>query len=254
MPNPFATASMAEGYARARPPLHAHIFKRIVALLGGTVHAEVALDLGCGSGLSTRPLHAVARRVVGVDPVAPMLSLARAVSPQSAFIAARAEAVPLRSASVDLIAAAGSLNYADPPAALREAARLLAPSGVLCVYDFSQGRTFQDSAALETWFTEFVRRYPRPASEAIPLDPEILAGLATGFRVLASERFAIATPLSHTAYVDYLMTETNVAAAIRNGVPESEIRAWLQDSLYPLFGTARPQVMFPGYAICFRHA
>ena len=55
-----------------------------------------------------------------------------------------AEAIPLRDRSVDLITAAGSLNYANLDLFFPEAARVLLPHGVLVVYDFSPGRSFRD--------------------------------------------------------------------------------------------------------------
>ena len=59
------------------------------------------------------------------------------------FAAGVAEAIPLGDRSVDLITAAGSLNYVDLDVLLPEAARVLMPDGVLVVYDFSAGRSFR---------------------------------------------------------------------------------------------------------------
>jgi SAM-dependent methyltransferase len=247
MPNPFATQSMAEGYARARPPLHARIVDRTLLRLSARV--PVGLDIGCGSGLSTRPLHRFADRVFGIDPNSEMLIRARSLAPSAHFAAARAEALPFPARSIDLATAAGSLNYSDPVAALREAARVLTPSGAICIYDFAQGRTFRSTPGLVEWFAKFERRYPMPESEAIPLDPEILAALPAGLRVTASERFELATPMDTAAYAGYLMTESNIAAAIRNGAVETEIRQWLQDSLEPVFGGDAHEVVFPGYIV-----
>jgi SAM-dependent methyltransferase len=243
---------MAQGYARARPPLHARIVDRARELLGLRAAVHAALDLGCGSGLSTLPLLRAAARVVGVDPVQEMVTCARSIAPGARFAAARGEALPFRSGSVDFVTAAGSLNYGDPPVVLREAARVLAPGGAVCVYDFGQGRKFRDGPALESWFAEFVRRFPAPASEAIALDPEILVGMAGDLDVTAAERFELGAPFALAAYRDYLMTETNIAAAIRRGEVETEIRDWLERSLATVFGGASREVMFAGYIVCLR--
>ena len=246
--NPFGTASMAEGYARSRPPLHRRIIERAFALSALRPPVGLALDSGCGSGLSTRPLLDFAQRVIGIDPVAGMAALAREVAPGAWFLAGRAEALPVRSGSVDLITAAGSLNYSEPQAALCEAKRALAPGGAMCVYDFSQGRASRESPALARWFTaEFERRYPMPHGEAIRLDPGILNRISPDFPVIRSEAFELGVAMTRSAYADYILTETNVAAAVRDGAGMAEIRSWLDESLRPVFGDGTQEVLFPGY-------
>ncbi len=54
--------------------------------------------------------------------------------------------------------------------------------------------------------------------------------------VLASLPAAIRFRLpDQPAYLDYVMTETNVAHAVRTGVPEREIRAWCAGTLANTF-------------------
>jgi SAM-dependent methyltransferase len=254
MSNPFATPAMAEGYARARPPLHERIVERAAALLALRPPLEAALDLGCGSGLSTRPLLRLARRVVAFDPAHAMSVIAGGIASPARTLTARAEALPFRSGSFDLITAAGSLNYTEPAAVFRQAARILSPGGCFVAYDFSQGRASTSTPALAVWFESFLSRYPMPPGEALHLDPASIAGLARGFTVLASELFQMPVRMDSTSYSAYLMTETNVAAAIRGGASESEIRRWLSDSLAPVFSGAALEVVFPGYVICLRAA
>jgi SAM-dependent methyltransferase len=181
----FATAAMAESYAKARPPLHARIVEKI------GLRAAAALDAGCGAGLSTKPLRAIADRVVGVDPVPEMVKWGGRVAPGAAFAAAGAEALPFRDGAFDLVTAAGSLNYTDPARAFPELRRVIAPGGTLFVYDFSQDGF----------------EYERPPDGAIPLDPEILARVAAGFRVARSERFRFPVTMDMGKYVDYLLSE-----------------------------------------------
>jgi ubiquinone/menaquinone biosynthesis C-methylase UbiE len=252
MPNPFATASMAAGYAQSRPPLHSRILDRAFTLHKPENPLHIVLDVGCGSGLSTKPLQDVAHRVIGIEPVEEMLTWANRVAPTAHFAAARTEALPILSRTVDLVTAAGSLNYCHLDAAFPELARVLSPSGALCVYDFSQGRKFRESMLLEKWFAEFANRYPMPAAEATPLSPETLDRIAGGFRVVAHEYFEIGLPMDETAYTNYITTETNIASAIRRGAAEGEIRNWLHLSLSSVFGGATHEVLFPGYVAWMR--
>jgi ubiquinone/menaquinone biosynthesis C-methylase UbiE len=182
-------AAKAEGYAKARPPLHARIVGQIESLPCAT-----ALDLGCGSGLSTAPLLRLAPFVVGVEPAVEMLRWAPRVAPGAQFLSARSESLPFRDAGFDLITAAGSLNYADPRAAFPELRRILNPAGALIVYDFAQ--------------VDFP--YVRPRDGAIPLSPEILTEVQSSFRVARAEPLQLPVSMTHAQYVAYLETEVEV--------------------------------------------
>ncbi|MGV3515980.1 class I SAM-dependent methyltransferase [Luteitalea sp.] len=209
---------------------------------------SLAVDIGCGSGLSTRPLMAMARQAVGFDPVEAMVRVAQRTAPSARFITARGEAMPFAAASVDLLTAAGSLNYAsDLDATLREAARVLAPGGVLAVYDFSPGRSFADSDALDRWFEAFLARYPFPASQARPLSPAILRDVATGFTVERGEPFELTLPHALDFHIAYMLTETSVRDAVRRGTPLEDVRAWVTETLTPVFGSTTRDVVFRGY-------
>lgn len=247
MGNPFATPAMAAGYAADRPPVHARIVERIREDLGARGPALLALDVGCGAGLSTRPLAQLARRRVGVEPAQAMLQAARTVDPAGAFIVGSAEHLPVASASVDLVTAAGSLNFTRLPDALHEIHRVLTPGGVLVAYDFASARSFADDDALDQWYAAFMARYPKPASEAIPLDPERLAAAAPSFRLMAQTSLRLPLTLTAVAYERYMLTETNVAAAVRGGTPLDEIRAWCRATLPDVFGGRARDVVFTGY-------
>src|SRR5690349_9106257 len=155
---------MAAGYARFRPPVHRKILERA---LTPRAAAPRALDVGCGAGLSTQALAGFADVAIGMEPVAAMLPK------QPNFFAGVAEAIPIAGASIDLITAAGSLNYADLILFFPEAARILRAGGLLLVYDFEPGRSFRSSRSLDDWFSAFVERYPWPPHDAIELNPEI---------------------------------------------------------------------------------
>ncbi|MCC6540164.1 MAG: class I SAM-dependent methyltransferase [Bryobacterales bacterium] len=237
--NPFATEAMARGYSAARPPLHRPIVARAWSAIG--VSARAALDVGCGAGLSTQALPGSVPRRVGVEPAVAMLRWATGAD----FAAARAEALPFPSRTFDLLTAAGSLNYVtDLPAFFGEAQRVLRPGGALLVYDF-------DSPSLGDWQREFHTRYPNPPSERRPLDPERLASLDPRFTLAAHEHFALPLSLEARFYVDYQLTEANVAAAVRRGTAVEEVRAWLESTLV---WEGLREVRFPGYWAVLRAA
>lgn len=238
---------MAAGYASDRPPMHARIMARVREDLAVRVPFHVALDIGCGAGLSTAPLRPLARQCVGVEPAEAMLAASRTLVPDASFVVGSAEHLPLPAASIDLIAAAGSLNFMPLDAALGDIHRVLTPDGVLVAYDWATAREIVDDTGLDAWFTRFRTRYPRPASEAIFLDPPALAGYASAFVMTGAVTFAWPLTMTAEAYERYMMTETNVAAAVRGGTPLEDIRAWCRETLVDVFGGRPREVLFRGY-------
>jgi len=240
---------MAAGYAQSRPAVHPQVVERIRLRLRQALPVQRALDVGCGAGLSTRALRSIARHCLGIDPSAAMIACAAGLMPEAEFQVARAESLPAANATFDLIAAAGSLNYVDLAQFFPEARRVLLPNGALVVYDFFQGRSFRSSPALDGWFAEFLQRYPMPKDSSREITPEFLAACDSGFRMEAHERFEISLWLDQAFYARYVMTETNVAQAIRDGGLEQEIRAWCEGTLVTVFQNSPQEVVFPGYLV-----
>ena len=246
MSNLFNDSRMAEGYANARPAVHPRVIERLPI----KTPVNLAADIGCGAGLSTAALEPIARHRIGFDPAESMVKAARRRVPEGSFAVAGAEAIPLASQQVDLISAAGSLNYVDLAQFFQEARRILRPNGIIVAYDFSPGSSFANGGSLNVWFSEFSRRYPWPASNGESLNPEILGRLNNGFKLLAHENFTIPLALTQQAYLAYMLTETNVAHAIESGALPEEISAWCTETLELVFAGATRDIIFHGYFAC----
>ncbi len=108
----------------------------------------------------------------------------------------------LRAECIDVITAAGSLNYADLDLFFKEAARILVPSGIVVIYDFSPGRAFLDSDALDQWFRRFVARFPWPPDDAADLNRELLSTIDHGFQLHDYEHFEIGITLTRAFYLE----------------------------------------------------
>jgi SAM-dependent methyltransferase len=250
MINRFSDAAVAAGSASARPPVHPRVIARLREWRRGA-GVETAADIGCGAGASTRALLDIADRCLGFDASESMIRAARGVSTGARFVVASAEAMPLASQTVELLTAAGSLNYVKTlDAVWTEARRVLTPTGTLAVYDFSTGRSFACGSELDGWFETFVARYPQSPSQARPLSPDILGEVATGFALGRTEIFSMSLPMTCESYVSYVLTESNVHEAVRAGAALESVRSWCTTTLSRVFARRVQDVTFRGYLAC----
>jgi len=112
---------------------------RYLRRAAGQLRGQRVLDLGCGGGLLAEPLSRAGARVTGIDLSASALAVAREHAARSdlriEYIQARAERLPFRTASFDIVVAFDVLEHLDDlPAAIAEISRVLRPRGRL-VYD-----------------------------------------------------------------------------------------------------------------------
>jgi SAM-dependent methyltransferase len=96
---------------------------------------EDVLDVGCGSGQTTRDAAARARSALGVDLSAPMLDVARTRSAELANVRyeqADAQIHPFEPVDV-IVSRTGVMFFGDPPAAFANLLRALRPGGRLAL-------------------------------------------------------------------------------------------------------------------------
>ena len=239
---------MARAYAFDRPPVHLPIIRAVRERLGLSEHVPRALDVGCGAGLSTAALMELADHVAGLEPVSGMLGCCREVAAGASFVAGRAERLPFAAGVIDLVTAAGSLNYVDLDAFFPQLVRVLAPGGRLVVYDFSEGSRLRDDPRLGAWYAAFTARYPpRPGYE---MDVTAIDYARFGLRLDTYEEFDVAAPMTLATYLRYVMSESGVEMALARGAAEDEIQAWCAATLAGVFGVGTRDVLFEAYIAC----
>jgi SAM-dependent methyltransferase len=243
MASVYDSERLAAAYAFDRPPVHEQILRS--ARRAG--HADRALDVGCGAGLSTAALAPLARQVTGLEPVPAMLAHRRAVAPHAGFVIGQAERLPFAAGSFDLVTAAGSLNYADLPLALAEIARVLRPDGTFLLYDFSVGRRSVSGGELANWFGSFEQRFPPPPGWQ-PLDVRELPIDRYGLRLIDYTDVETRLPMGFDPYLRYMLSEVNVDDAITRGACRAEqARDWCESTLKAVFADGDVTVVIPGY-------
>jgi len=235
--NLFGYRTAARRYTKGRPYFHPKVIARVRDFLGRSRPFGAALDVGCGSGLSTLALAEIARRVVGVDASAEMVALA---PPQArvSYTVAPAEELPFGDGSFELLTASQAFHWFDRPRFLAEAHRVLRPGGHLVVYDHYFGARLEENESFRAWFREqYLGKYPSPKrGEIVFTESE---ALEYGFRLLGGEHYDDALRFTPESLIDYLTTHSNIIAAVEGGGESlDEAWAWLAQSVGPLFGGA----------------
>jgi len=118
--------AVADVYERGRPPYPAEALDWLLP-----PGARRVLDLGAGTGKLTRRLVARGLDVVAVEPLEGMRAELARVLPGTRVLAGSAERIPVPDGAVDAVLAAQAWHWVDPPRAVPEVARVLAPGGTL---------------------------------------------------------------------------------------------------------------------------
>lgn len=118
-----AVASQYERY-RPGPPVEA-----IDWILPG--HVGTIIDLGAGTGASTRPLIGKADVVVAIEPDDRMRSVLMNDLPSVEVLKGWGESMPLPDNFADVVLASSSWHWMEPTAAFGEIGRVLVPGGVV---------------------------------------------------------------------------------------------------------------------------
>ncbi|WP_306366393.1 class I SAM-dependent methyltransferase [Nocardiopsis sp. CC223A] len=128
---------LTDDYHRFRPGYPADITEHLREhVLAGGGEPRLLLDVGSGTGISTRTLRHLfgpGPRVVGVEPGRSMRGTAVGEADGLEYVDGRAEALPFPDGAASLVLAAQAVHWFDRPAFYAEAARVLAPGGTAAV-------------------------------------------------------------------------------------------------------------------------
>jgi SAM-dependent methyltransferase len=124
--------SGSDVYERARPTYPEAAVAQLLATTG-IVEGSRVLDLAAGTGKLTRHLHAARAACIAAEPSASMREVFTRAVPGVPMVAATAEAIPLRRATMDVVVVAQAFHWFDPERALAEIARVLRGPGWLAL-------------------------------------------------------------------------------------------------------------------------
>ena len=133
----YAVEGFGATYHQVRPSPPRTLLN-LLCRLARVDRPPLVVDVGSGTGLSTRAWADAADEVVGVEPNAEMRAAAEADTAYSnvRYVDGYTEATGLAEDSADIVTYAQSLHWMDPQPTFAEAARILRPGGVLAAYDY----------------------------------------------------------------------------------------------------------------------
>lgn len=203
----------------------------------GIKEGDRVLDAGCGSGVVTRAIAkrvGATGRVVGVDPSASFLAIAREIADKTdvadriEFREGSANALPFADGSFDAAIAVTVLAHMhDGAGAVPELARVVRSGGRIGVFDFDADMTI---------FThpdrELTRRIVSSAADAVAVDGWIARRMPAlfakaGIRDVQVRGFFPLDSDPNGFYVN--LAERSSSAAVKSGaVTEEDARGWLE--------------------------
>ena len=236
---------------RPRPPL---AIVGLLTQLAQTRRPALVVDLGSGTGLSTRLWSDHAEQVIGVEPLDEMRAVAVATTTERnvRFRPGVAQAIDLADATADIVTCSQSLHHMEPEGALAEIARVLRPGGVFAAYDYDWPPVVHPEA--DEAFLAFARRAGElRRRHGIRSEVQLWDKSGHLDRIVACKRFRHARQLSlHNTepctaerWVGFALALGLVVPALELGLSDDEIGLTaFRESAERVFGTGE----LPWYA------
>ncbi|HEU4632702.1 MAG TPA: methyltransferase domain-containing protein [Flavisolibacter sp.] len=233
--NYFSPKTAAERYAKGRPDFHSNTIGHIKTYLQLRGKLDYALDIACGTGLSTKALLEIAVHVYGTDIAPEMLRLA-AQPDKIKYAVAPAEQQPFDDGTFNLITVSSGVHWFDIDQFLLEANRILKSGSWLVLYENHFISEMEGNESFSRWFPDvYLKRFPSPPrNNAYAWTKENLK--PKNFNFVTEERFKNAIALTREQLVLYFTTQSNIIAAVENGQTDyREVEKWLDRELAPFF-------------------
>jgi SAM-dependent methyltransferase len=249
--NPFAASGAGAQYHQGRPYHHPRSVGRIFTMLGIET-ASRALDVACGTGMSTVALAERVDDVVGVDRSSDMLAFAPR-SDHVTYAFSTAEALPFARSSFDGVTTCSGVHWFDQPRFFAECRRVLRADGWVALYDHYFLGEMVDVPEFAAWTRGLFEKYPLPPRTPQVGDPR--SEQPAGFIKVGDEFFADDIEMTHDGFVDYILSISNLVAAAERETPRAELRTELTATTEHFFaGTDTSVVRFLGSITCLRVA
>lgn len=232
----FDSKLAAQLYSSGRPHMHSKSIQLIKEFLSLNKPEVRALDVGCGTGLSTIALEPIAREIVGVDISPQMIKLAP-TSERIRYVATSADALPFREDYFDILTLSDVFHWLDRNRFLPEAHRILRPEGWLISYGnggSALAANMDGKPEFQRWIREdYLTKYPFPPRNNVQLDPS--EARKEGFESVKQVQYDNNILLSIESIVDFLLTQSNVFRHTKTRKESEQLKTWLSEKVKVFF-------------------
>ena len=233
--NFFNLKTASERYSKGRPDFHSNTIKHIKAYMQLGKKLNNALDIACGTGLSTKALLEIATNVYGTDISQEMLNFA-AQSDKIHYSIASAEEQPFTDNYFDLITVSSGVHWFDIDTFLAEANRLLKSNSWLVLYENHFIAEMVGNDKFSDWFGGvYLKKFPSPPrNNAYSWTNENL--IPNNFNYVTEEKFKNSITLNKKQLALYFTTQSNIIAAVEtNQTTYEQVENWLDQELVSFF-------------------
>lgn len=246
--NPFLGEEAAALYQRGRPDHHGQAIGAMERIMGGHPVGR-ALDIGCGTGLSTAALASIAGFTVGLDAAPAMVAIASRTL--GSCVVAVGEKTPFAGASFDIITVASTLHWVDRERLFPECRRLLRRGGWLAIYDHFLVGLEGQPAYLDWAKNVYLARYPVPF-HGQRFGPR--SEVPVGYRRAGDASYDDPRQMTRAQLVEYHLSQSIALMGMRErGETVAIGRAWLDAELRQFVpGEGTSVVRFVGMVSCLQ--
>ncbi|KAK3786524.1 hypothetical protein RRG08_020905, partial [Elysia crispata] len=134
----YVSMDQSKAYSEFRPRYSDELFKTIVDYAKETnPNLNLAIDVGCGPGMSTIGFCKYFKKVMGVDVSETQVACAPKNIPNCEFKVGYSDKLPfIKSGSVDLFCSGESFNLMPHKETFAEADRVLRPGGTIALFGY----------------------------------------------------------------------------------------------------------------------
>ena len=233
--NYFNPKTAAERYSKGRPDFHSNTIKHIKDYLHLDKKLNNALDIACGTGLSTKALLEIATNIYGTDTSQEMLNFA-SQSDKIHYSIASAEQQPFTDNNFDLITVSSGVHWFDIDKFLIEANRLLKSKSWLILYENYFISEMIGNEKFKVWFPDiYLKKYPSPSrNDKYEWTNENLN--TKDFNFVTEEKFKNPITFDKKQLALYFTTQSNIIAAVeKNQTTYEQVENWLDQELASFF-------------------
>ncbi|MFT3912291.1 MAG: class I SAM-dependent methyltransferase [Ferruginibacter sp.] len=233
--NYFEPYTAAERYSKGRPRFHSNTIRHISDFLQLKNKLGSALDIACGTGLSTKPLLEIAANVYGTDTSQSMLNFALDKDKIKYAIAAAAQQ-PFEDNYFDLVTVGSGVHWFDIDTFLPEARRVLKNKSWLVLYDNFFIAAMENNPGFKDWHQQvYLNKFPAPArNDKYDWSDENLK--EQHFDLVKEETFTNPVSFNKNELALYFTSQSNIISVVeKNETTYEEVEDWLDKELTVFF-------------------